>query len=262
MASGQWFHILPDGVPRRCSAKEHGGKCRFGEDEPHYRTVEEASKAYEEKMSAQSFGRLKKAARGVYVNVSSAPQDIEVGGSRVRAVSSLELSGSTREKLRQASLNSEKMYELPASAAPLFREQVRTLKNNTKWHACVHVYEEGDEDGEYRDMRCFTTADGKAGFAVKGDGDVVSVFNNDPEGHPGIGQSLVLSAVAAGGKELDCFDTVLPKIYAKAGFREYDRVEWNDEYKPDGWKYETYEKYNHGRPNVVFMKFEGFQKIR
>lgn len=95
MASGQWFHISPDGVPRRCSAKEHGGKCRFGADEPHYRTVEEASKAYEEKMSAQSFGSLRKAAKGVYVNVSSAPQGIEVGGQRVRAVSSLDSSLTT-----------------------------------------------------------------------------------------------------------------------------------------------------------------------
>jgi hypothetical protein len=31
------------------------------------------------------------------------------------------------------------------------------------------------------------------------------------------------------------------------------RLKWNDEYAPDGWDYPTYDRFNGGRPDVVFM---------
>lgn len=46
---------------------------------------------------------------------------------------------------------------------------------------------------------------------------------------------------------LDCFDGHLPTIYAKHGFKEVDRIKWDDQYAPDNWKPE------YGRPDVVFM---------
>ena len=55
------------------------------------------------------------------------------------------------------------------------------------------------------------------------------------------------------GGGLDCFDTVLPAIYAKSGFVAVARLKWNDDYAPDDWNYTTYSAFNGGRPDVVFM---------
>lgn len=45
------FHISDDGNPRACRAQP--GKCRFGEDAPHYSSKEEASAAYETQQESQ-----------------------------------------------------------------------------------------------------------------------------------------------------------------------------------------------------------------
>lgn len=71
--------------------------------------------------------------------------------------------------------------------------------------------------------------------------------------HPRAANSMLEIAVAAGGRRLDCFDTVLPAIYAKSGFVPVARLKWNDDYAPDGWNYTLYQRYNGGRPDVVFM---------
>lgn len=63
-------------------------------------------------------------------------------------------------------------------------------------------------------MRLFLTQDAKAGFALKGD-DVVSVFSTQKDGAAHL---MLLLAIQAGGRRLDAFDSVLPKIYAPNGF--------------------------------------------
>ena len=50
-------------------------------------------------------------------------------------------------------------------------------------------------------------------------------------------------ATELGGTKLDCFDTVLPKIYGAAGFVETGRDPWNEEYKPEGWNYDTFKAF-------------------
>lgn len=70
------------------------------------------------------------------------------------------------------------------------------------------------------------------------------------------GQSIITNAVANGGTILDCYDTVLPALYASVGFKQYDYYDWDDKYKPDDWDYTAFDKYNHGRPGVVYMRFD------
>ena len=55
---------------------------------------------------------------------------------------------------------------------------------------------------------------------------------------------------------LDCFDTVLPNLYADAGFVPVARLAWNDDYSPDGWDYQLFDTFNGGRPDVVFMAYD------
>ena len=112
----------------------------------------------------------------------------------------------------------------------------------------VQVYEYSPE--EYKQMRLFTAENGQSGFALKPDGDIVSVFSSEKGSLAG----LMKLAIQNGGNKLDCFDTMLPKIYKKFGFIEVDRVKWNEEYKPANWDKEFFKQWNNGEPDVVYMK--------
>ncbi|TSD40495.1 hypothetical protein FFI94_032930 [Rhodococcus sp. KBS0724] len=117
--------------------------------------------------------------------------------------------------------------------------------------ASVHVYGET----EYRQMRLLVTDDGKAGVALKDD-EIVSAFAHKDSAHPRSVQSMLRQATALGGHRLDCFDTVLPKLYSDAGFVPVARLAWNDDYAPDGWDYQQFSRFNGGRPDVVFMAYD------
>lgn len=104
-------------------------------------------------------------------------------------------------------------------------------------------------------MRTFVSDDGKAGFALKGD-EIVSVFVHPDSKYRGSAGTLLATAVSQGGRRLDCYDTVLPAIYAREGFVPVARVPWDDDYAPDGWDYGTYAKFNGGRPDVVLMAYD------
>lgn len=58
-------------------------------------------------------------------------------------------------------------------------------------------------------------------------------------------------------KWLNGFDTVLPRLYSDVGFRAEARLPFNEEFAPDGWDFDTYQKSNNGRPDVVFMRNVG-----
>src|ERR1700745_1079463 len=112
---------------------------------------------------------------------------------------------------------------------------------------CVHIY----ELNEYEQMRCFLNFYGTAGYAIKADGDIVSVFNND---HFVRSHSLIESAIMNGGVKLYCFGSILPALYKKAGFVEIMRLPFDDELSPFEWNDKgQYNKFNNSRPDVVFM---------
>lgn len=114
----------------------------------------------------------------------------------------------------------------------------------------AQVYEYSPE--EYKQMKLFTAENGKSGFALKPDGDIVSVFSAEKGSITG----LMNLAIQNGGKKLDCFDTFLPKIYKKFGFVEVDRVKWNEEYKPTNREKEFFKQYNNGESDVVYMELK------
>lgn len=110
--------------------------------------------------------------------------------------------------------------------------------------AAVYVY----PADEYQAMRLFLSEDGKTGVAIKQDGDIVSLFSGADAGN-----SALAVAVAAGGKKLDAFDTVLPYIYSAHGFVAVARLTWDDKQAPPGWDKAYFSGYNGGQPDVVFM---------
>jgi len=141
--------------------------------------------------------------------------------------------------------------ETSAESAAIFRQKVLTSKASTPYGAAVYVY----DAAEYAGMRLFVTKDGTAGFALKGD-DIVSVFNDTDGPHDGVTANLLLLAVQMGGRKLDAYDTVLPRIYTESGFRPVSRVTWSDADAPPDWNKETFAEWNNGEPDVVFFAYD------
>jgi len=142
------------------------------------------------------------------------------------------------------------LYELDASTeAQAFADAITASKAETPYGAAVYVY----PVEEYAEMRLYMTEDGGAGFAVKSDGDIVSVFGVRPKGTV---DWLMQAAIDQGGRKLDAFDTVLPSLYSRHGFKVVERLQWDDQYAPDNWDYDAFAEFDSGRPDVVFMQFD------
>jgi hypothetical protein len=134
----------------------------------------------------------------------------------------------------------------------VFNRAICAAKGYNEHGAFVHTY----EAEEYKDMKLFIVNAGAAGIAVKKDGDVVSVFKNPDMAQKDdiekINKELLLTAIDNGGKKLDCFDGFLPELYSKFGFEPGCRIEFNDEFAPEGWDFER-----DGRPDIIFMIHNG-----
>lgn len=148
------------------------------------------------------------------------------------------------------------LTETQGTNAQEFHTLLKDLKAlDRNKYSQVHLY----TPEEYSQMRIFTGKDGKYGFAIKPDGDIVSVFVS-PDAPKRSGHSLIIAAKAAGGTKLDAFDTYLSSFYEKHGFNETGRDVWNDEYIPrdlEGnveWDKNYWAKYNNGEPDVVYRE--------
>ena len=97
--------------------------------------------------------------------------------------------------------------------------------------------------------------DGLSGFALDGD-DIISVFGH-PDAPPGAVKSMFPVATALGGRRLDAFDTYLPKVYERAGFKAVAKLGFSREFAPDGWDYDWFQtNMGDSDPNIVFMVYD------
>ena len=98
---------------------------------------------------------------------------------------------------------------------------------------------------------------GTATISISPQGEVGSVTKS-AEANPRMVRDAFEIAIETGKvRWLNGFDTVLPTIYAALGFRPVARLAFDPDYQPDGWDYETYAKFNGGKPDVVFMSYVG-----
>ena len=114
-----------------------------------------------------------------------------------------------------------------------------------KYRAFVTPYTEE----EYREMKAkfYLSETGKSGFALKPDGDIISVFAKAGSEE---GFNAMIQAIASGGRKLDCFEGFLSEdFYPDFGFEEYNRLKWNDKYMPEGWDKKRFDE-----PDVVLMR--------
>ncbi len=107
---------------------------------------------------------------------------------------------------------------------------------------------------ELSGARLFRTENG-SGFAIKPDGDIVSVFQSGNETGK-VGMSMMQAAIEAGGTKLDAFDTFLSGMYETVGFRPVARLPWSDANAPKGWDKNTFKKFNNGEPDVIFYVYD------
>jgi len=133
-----------------------------------------------------------------------------------------------------------------------FHDAISKAKSENKYGAAVYVY----DDRDYAHMRTFVMPNDEGGFAIKHDRDIVSGFKSGGAEVPNFAQSMLVLATQEGGRKLDAFDTVLPALYSRAGFRAVARLAWDDKQKPPDWNYDTFKKFNGGRPDVVFMVYD------
>ena len=94
-------------------------------------------------------------------------------------------------------------------------------------------------------------------ISISPDGEVGSVTKS-----AGASTEMVLDAFEIATetnkvKWLNGFDTVLPDIYGKLGFKAVARLRFNPEFAPEGWDAERYARFNAGAPDVVFMRYVG-----
>lgn len=89
---------------------------------------------------------------------------------------------------------------------------------------------------ELSNFKLFKVDGMNIGFAIKKDGDIILVHNN--EGIGGIGNLLIQKAIELGGTKLDHFDGFLTGFYRSLGFKLESNDHFADEWTPEGWKFE------------------------
>lgn len=129
-----------------------------------------------------------------------------------------------------------------------FYKGLKTTRASSLYGAQVDLVPRKDLKG----MRLYTTRDGQSGLAQTEDGYVTGVFTTSTK-YRKTAVSHLKHANTHGANHLDCFNTYLPSIYNKAGYKTHAAVPFDDDYAPDGWKRSTYREWNDGRPDVVFM---------
>jgi hypothetical protein len=105
---------------------------------------------------------------------------------------------------------------------------------------------------EYENMLRFTMDNGRIGFAIEYDGNLVGVFKHPDSTVKGAMSKIMPLAIELGATRLNAFDIngYLPNEYKKYGFKETARDKWDDQYRPDNWNPAD------GTPDVVYMELD------
>jgi hypothetical protein len=102
--------------------------------------------------------------------------------------------------------------------------------------------------------KIFMTEDGQAGAYVKKDGYMGGLFKNPLSKLKDVAKVLQQARVKAGGRFMEGYATKLEEIYVKNGFRPVARLEFNEEFAPEGWDAENSPL--KGKPDVVFFAYD------
>lgn len=166
--------------------------------------------------------------------------------------------------MREASLVSLSSLDVTAEDTPEQQEVIRKIKNHEFEVNNVDAFLDSLHKSKYKefltdyqkqqletDFTTYKVIGYDCGFAIKNDGDIVSVHNNTGIKGGNIGKALVQTAIELGGNKLDHYAGFLDKFYEDLGFKEYERYKWDDQYASKTWDYDKF-----GRPDVVLRKLK------
>jgi hypothetical protein len=181
-----------------------------------------------------------------------------VDGKEIKTVNQYQITNKEDlDNLNRVGIATPKIFELHPDEAATFQGIMQQFAAENKFASSVDIYDVQD----YAKMRTFLLDGGRGGFALKpredlpeGAYDIVSVFSRDKG--TGSAHSILLLANQEGGRTLDCYDTMLPYLYAMDGYRATGRTPFNVESKPDTWDYNSYKKFNNGKPDVIAMVYD------
>lgn len=113
---------------------------------------------------------------------------------------------------------------------------------------------------EYAGMKMGMTPAGDAGYVVKPDGEVASVVKAKGAPIKDFAGSVLRRAEPQGGNWLNAFDTALPELYGRGGFRPVSRLPFAEDIARGDWGDEATDafiaansRYSGGKPDLVFM---------
>lgn len=101
---------------------------------------------------------------------------------------------------------------------------------------------------EYDKYSIYTFDEGRVGFAIQPDGLLTSVFKHPDSTVKDALSLIVPEAIRRGATRLEAFEGFLTDNYSKYGFEEIDRVEWDEQYRPEKWTDEM------GTPDILVME--------
>ena len=152
----------------------------------------------------------------------------------------------------------QKIYEI--SNGDVYREMMIEVLETNKFKSSVTVHSAED----FSNMRLFVTEDGSTGITLTKDGFLGGAFGNPKADRPNNLAQMMLLGIKEGAITAEAFDTVLPNYYSMFGFKAVSRTAFNEEYRPlkvngalEDWDYDTYYKFNKGKPDVVFFIYDG-----
>ena len=152
----------------------------------------------------------------------------------------------------------QKIYEI--SNGDVYREMMIEALETNKFKSSVTVHSAED----FSNMRLFVTEDGSTGITLTKDGFLGGAFGNPKADRPNNLAQMMLLGIKEGAITAEAFDTVLPNYYSMFGLKAVSRTAFNEEYRPlkingalEDWDYDTYHKFNKGKPDVVFFIYDG-----
>ncbi len=93
--------------------------------------------------------------------------------------------------------------------------------------------------------KLYLSKDGKSGFGVNPDGELISVFSLERQR----GKILVAEARKQGATYLSCMGEHLLKMYSEFDFAPTEILVWDNQFAPKNWNYERF-----GTPNIYDMR--------
>lgn len=111
------------------------------------------------------------------------------------------------------------------------------------------------EDFDAEGVEVYAT-DGGSTFAIKPDGDIISVCKNQDTDSGLNARDLMAAAVERGGTHLDSYSGNY-EFYVRCGFEVVSRCRFDERYAPPGWT-----KGRDDPEDIYFMRYVGVGKVR